>query len=283
MGSGYSVEGQVTGKEKFGGLQIEVIPSYRRNLNAWGYAPKPGEPEQAYFPELDEEKTPADLGLKPSDKLRVHPYPPFAMVPIQISNLPKRNSSNKIYLDVPGSEDPPIRLGRLLPEYARLDFSGRLLSMMETRASEPRFNSHPSQVHINSDALQVKARNLRAMGLSAGGKLVQDIVRDKNAVAIWNLQNAKLVNVHIIDPASCEQATHIVPEPPMDTQTYIDADLPFFVVEENADNRLDEGDFHHVVSVSEMHKKIGVTTQSEFNPNRPKMCEECLLRLCDCM
>lgn len=121
------------------------------------------------------------------------------------------------------------------------------------------------------------------MGLAAGGKLIQDIVRDNNVAAIWNLQNAKLMNFHILDPVTCEQVTHIVPEPPIDARTYINADLPFFVVEENTDNRLDEGDFGQVVSVSEKDKKIGVTTEPNFDPSKPKMCEECSLRLCDCM
>ena len=45
MGSGYTVEGQVTGEEKFGGIQIEVTPSYRRRgYSFWhmsGYAKSP--------------------------------------------------------------------------------------------------------------------------------------------------------------------------------------------------------------------------------------------------
>lgn len=69
----------------------------------------------------------------------------------------------------------------------------------------------------------------------------------------------------------------------MDAQTYIDAKLPFFVVEEDADNRLDEGNLDQVASVSEMDKKIGVGTESDFDPNKPNMCEECSLRLCDCL
>ncbi len=45
MGKGYTVEGQVTGEEKFGGLQIEVLPSYegfgkkrfaRKSKTGWG-------------------------------------------------------------------------------------------------------------------------------------------------------------------------------------------------------------------------------------------------------
>lgn len=53
------------------------------------------------------------------------------------------------------------------------------------------------------------------MGLAAGGKMTQDIVGDNNPADIWN---ATLLNVHILDPASYDQATHIVQEPPMDAQ-----------------------------------------------------------------
>lgn len=306
MGSGYSVEGQLTGKEKFGGLQIEIIPSYRQNLKVWAHAPKAGEPEKAHFLTLDEENTPAGVGLKPFDQLRAYPFPCKTTVPLNISDLAKKISSAKICLYVPHRLPPPCP-----PLYNRdirqalytgsFDLVDRVYPMENSFAPEAAHGPAPkillcskgrsycdetydsSIPGFKSATTHVKATNLRAMGLAAGGKMIQDIVRDNNEAAIWNLQKAKLMNVHILDPASCEQVTHIVPGPPIDAQAYIDADLPFFVVEENADNRLDEGDFDQVVSVSEMDKKIGITTEPEFDPNKPKMCEECSLRLCDCM
>ena len=42
MGSGYTVEGQVTGEEKFGGIQIEVTPSYRRRGCSFWYMSRYG-------------------------------------------------------------------------------------------------------------------------------------------------------------------------------------------------------------------------------------------------
>lgn len=320
MGSGYSVEGQLTGKEKFGGLHIEVIPSYRPNLKVWAHALKAGEPEQVHFPTLEEENTPAGVGLKPSDKLRAYPFPCKATVPLKISDLAKQISSAKICLYSPHRSPPPGHphpvddfftsqsgwkmsglsrkkrrsagrssdfdlIDRVHPMENSLDPDPDTATPLDLLyrteySDEPRVSSKPE---VGSATTHVKATNLRAMGLAAGGKMIQDIVRDSNEAAIWNLQNAKLMNVHILDPASCEQVTHIVPGPPIDAQTYIDADLPFFVVEENPDNRLDEGDFDQVASVSEMDKKIGATTEPEFDPNKPKMCEECSLRLCDCM
>lgn len=64
---------------------------------------------------------------------------------------------------------------------------------------------------------------------------------------------------------------------------YVDANLPFFVVEEQVDNRVDGGDFGNVDSVAAMDKKKGVTTEPAFDPSQPKMCKECETRLCDCM
>jgi hypothetical protein len=55
VGSGYTVEGQVTGKEKFGGFQIEVTPIYRRchSTSFWDPSKNP----------VHEHKTPENLGL----------------------------------------------------------------------------------------------------------------------------------------------------------------------------------------------------------------------------
>lgn len=357
MGSGYSVEGQITGEEKFGGLQVEVIPSYRRHLKMWGLAPKPGEPKQVDFGHRAEYHTPASLGLKPSDKLRTYSY---LEVPLKISDLPQSISSDKIrlfdashdaakvrgtnpYTDeleclpvVPEVSNPPrddfgskglklIRRKNHLNHqssktYARLiapiahsarrnDNSDKLqdndkpiapilpayacsrqtwkakkdLKRKSNSLSQHNDDTDTHQANDVSSTLHVKARNLRAMGLAAGGKMIQDIVRDNNTAEIWNLQNATLVNVHILDPTSCEQVTHIIQEPPIDAQAYVHAGLPFFVVEENVENRLNKGDFDQVVSVSEMDQKVGITTEPGLDFNKPKMCEECSLRLCDCM
>lgn len=92
--------------------------------------------------------------------------------------------------------------------------------------------------------------------------------------------------MHILDPASCEKVTHIVPPPPpIDAMGYVGANMPFFVVEEQVDNRVEGGDFDNVASVSAMDKKIvGVATEEpEFDPSKPRMCKECETRLCDCM
>lgn len=69
----------------------------------------------------------------------------------------------------------------------------------------------------------------------------------------------------------------------MDVKRYAKTGGQFWVVEEKVDERLDGGDFNNVKSVSQMDKHVGITTEPEFNPVRPKMCTTCEMRLCDCM
>ncbi|KAL4997886.1 hypothetical protein BDV10DRAFT_201560 [Aspergillus recurvatus] len=70
VGSGYTVEGQVSGKEKFGGIQIEVIPSYERYTHAFSYSTEKGFVEYAA-----EHNTPRDYALKDGDKVIMAPEP----------------------------------------------------------------------------------------------------------------------------------------------------------------------------------------------------------------
>jgi hypothetical protein len=75
VGSGYTVEGQKSGEEKHGGIQIEIIPAYQKNVAKW-LAATEGEALQNVCLYLDEAKTPAELGLKTGAKIRS--YPPDA-------------------------------------------------------------------------------------------------------------------------------------------------------------------------------------------------------------
>ncbi len=90
MGSGYTVEGQKTGVEKFGGLQIEIIPSYEERLRT--FLPEPtGSSTLNDLLDLscilDEEKTPLELGMRPGAKIRSYPSMPTYWASCVISDL----------------------------------------------------------------------------------------------------------------------------------------------------------------------------------------------------
>ncbi|KAG9190472.1 hypothetical protein G6011_08560 [Alternaria panax] len=146
-------------------------------------------------------------------------------------------------------------------------------------------------LETNLDHLNiVETKDVRAMGLAAGGNLItlilwiQDIYKDDDATTIWNHAAARILHVHILDPVSCEKVTHIVSTPPpTDARACTEAGGQFFVTEEKVDERLDGGDFDNIKSVSQMDKHIGIGTEPEFDPSKPRMCTACELRVCDCI
>lgn len=89
VGSGYTVEGQKTGEEKHGGLQIEIIPAFRQTPTRWLAATV--KPEYALYEDpdlyLDETKTPAELGLEVGSKVRVYPSPATYTVPVEVRDI----------------------------------------------------------------------------------------------------------------------------------------------------------------------------------------------------
>jgi hypothetical protein len=93
VGSGYTVEGQKTGEEKHGGLQIEIIPSYEKNLRIWTKSSDvPTNPDKlldffASSSTLAESLTPAELGLSPGAKVRSYSAPAILNVHCKISDL----------------------------------------------------------------------------------------------------------------------------------------------------------------------------------------------------
>ena len=177
------------------------------------------------------------------------------------------------------SKHSPLRLGvdhyteeeltKILPQSRNLLLPQS--PMFGAGASDPR-------------SVDVKPVDLQAMGLAGGGKIIQDILEDTNPANCWNKSQSKLINIHILDPMSCEKVTHVVPlPPPIDAKAYTDAKIPFYTMQEDVDGRLGEGDFEGLKSVSEMDEAVGVTTEAEFDPLKPQMCTECEKRLCDCM
>jgi hypothetical protein len=89
LGSGYTVEGQKTSEEKYGGLQIEVIPEYQTNLRLW-VADGDVSSKSNHISEM---KTPADEGLSPGSIVRSYPAVTAELVPCTIDDMIAENAS----------------------------------------------------------------------------------------------------------------------------------------------------------------------------------------------
>ncbi|CAN9137106.1 unnamed protein product [Alternaria alternata] len=295
LGSGYTVEGQKTSKEQHGGLQLEITPELFPKQRLWSYGKDKHIVKSARgFPSgLDEMKTPEQLGRNIGDVLRSYPADSIYEEPLKIKHLAK-----------PGSGSPGQLPMAPIKDTLEIPSASALHSLLPEQVTE--FSSKTESLDYNSEdntkrELEVNdARDISAMGLAAGGKLsrakytfvlllltqnvVQDIYKDPYPATLWNHSAARILHVHILDPVSCEKVTHIVPRPPsMDAKAYTEASGQFFVVKEKVDERLHGGDFDNVKSVIQMDQQVGISTEPEFDPTKPKMCTTCELRLCDCM
>ncbi|OJJ63984.1 hypothetical protein ASPSYDRAFT_26018 [Aspergillus sydowii CBS 593.65] len=286
LGSGYTVEGQVSGKETFGGIQIEVIPSYE--CNSYTFKHRDGQDKHV---DIAENSTPRSRGLKNGDMIKMTPEPSTFRGLARICDLLDDGESldgiQKLHLMAGylspsglGGSARSSRRRRLVEPWRYLSNQGALYprSYRSTR-SEVRRDSNPTHAH-NPERPQ-------EMGIAAGGKLVQDIVRDKSPNYIWNKARAKLVHIHILHPSFFEAVTHfLAPKTPISTQEYLAAGIPFFAVEEDPDQRLDGSEvLAGVKSVSAMDSHVGVQdgSSTDFDPLKPKRCTKCAVRLCDCI
>ncbi|KAF2021493.1 hypothetical protein BU24DRAFT_417132 [Aaosphaeria arxii CBS 175.79] len=152
------------------------------------------------------------------------------------------------------------------------------------KVSDKKSESKPEPELPKIEDLEIK--DLKAMGLAAGGKLIQDVYVDSHPAHIWNHGASHTLNVHIFSPPDFEAITHIVPAPPPPSaEDYAKKGGAFYVVEEKVDDRVEGGDFEGVDSVSKIDKKklAEAKEDDEFDPKKPVMCKVCEIRLCDCI
>lgn len=275
VGSGYTVEGQITGEEKYGGIQMEIIPSYHTGRWIYSY-----EDQEGIWKNLEEGKTPKDYQLVDGDQVIMKPRMPTKR-PAQIRDFFKPDEIGEYIENL-------VLENQVFPESlmigarpATTQYGGYLRESRETpSAAVEEHKVRPSYGPTVKEPIQ-------EMGIAVGGRLIQDIYEDGYPRYIWNKSRTRLVNIQIFDSLTFEAVTHIVPPmTPITAQTYIDAGLPLFAIEEEVDRRLDgEENLKGVKSVSMMDEVVGIGSGSdaEINPSKPKKCEICGIRLCDCV
>lgn len=310
VGGGYTVEGQITGEENFGGIQIEVIPSYKKlNRMRFSY-----ETEEGMRRNIEEAQTPRDYGLVGGSKISAVPNPSAFVRPTKIRDFYSEGEVGggvqclllKVSLSMTGDQRAvtDLILKAEYPDYSResrenthwfglgshtdlvaercpvIPRCGDLTSLNKDFNEQRGFGS-------SGDRIAVSFQGYAPMGIAAGGKLVQDIYADTNPKHIWNKSNIRLVNIHILNSFTFEEVTHIVPPPtPITANMYNDLKLPVFLLEEELNDRVDGGNsLKGIQSVSAMDKKMGIdgSSNTTFNPLKPKKCGTCEVRLCDCM
>ncbi|KIW86331.1 hypothetical protein Z517_01727 [Fonsecaea pedrosoi CBS 271.37] len=330
LGSGYTVEGQKTGEEKHGGLQIEIIPAFQERLRTWA-KDQTGDIKASdlEYGRLNEHSTPRQLGFGVGNTIRLYPEKAVEYVPATVADMvggaqvdedcPVSISCLLSWKYMSSYSDAPRRPQGVYQSIESMGVESALANhgfehMMATSSAYTRGESlsmadqglpalaaadegfdagefeaatyqdmsREPQMNAAESKPTITTKDLKAMGLAAGGKLVQDIYRDHNPASIWNTEAARLVHVHILDPASCEAVTHVVPPPPpIDAMGYVEEGGAFFVVEEQPENRVDGGDFDNVKSVSAMDQQKGVQSEPSLDPSQPTRVRPCDHQFCN--
>jgi hypothetical protein len=199
LGSGYTVEAQVTGADLIGGLQLEVTPAKEGIVDQEDeihvILPKPaGTP---FFDLFVKTLTGKTITLRASDLHTVY----------EVKSL------------IQDKEGIP-------PDVQRLVYNGKSLRNFRLIDS----------YGITSGSTIVLVLTLRGggditnqMGIAAGGLIKQSIVKDDNDPTIWDSDCGTIFNVQILNSAVFEGVTgKAPPETPIDSQTYADHKFPYY-------------------------------------------------------
>jgi hypothetical protein len=215
LGSGYTVEAQITGADLIGGLQIEVTPSTR--VPPVKIEPKPaGTPHFQIFVKT----------LTGSN------------VTLDVSEL---HTVAEVKLLVEGREGIP-------PDQQRLIYAG--VALEDGRNITFYKIMRDSTVHLvlrlcGGGAVEPQ------MGIAAGGLIEQSIIRDDNDPAIWEPENGTIFNVQILNSAVFQTVTgRKPPKTPISARTYASYGFPYYAIYDEKPSGV-TGDFSGVKSVAE--------------------------------
>ncbi|KAI1122330.1 hypothetical protein F5Y10DRAFT_271175 [Nemania abortiva] len=226
LGTGYSVEAQLTGREVVGGLQFEITPSLPKKWNSY----------PAY-----------------------NPFGDFAIVVKLVTGetMPVGCSS----ADTVDSLKQTIqRMEGILVDDQRLVYAGKQMECGRTLSD---YNIQKgSMVHLVS---RLRGGGWKGpMGVAAGGKIDQVIKADDNDPTIWAKDSTITIPVHILTTTMFRDVTgQSAPPCPISASTYASANLPFFNLSEEPSGIT--GDFEGVKSINAINIERGIASGEESN------------------
>lgn len=102
---------------------------------------------------------------------------------------------------------------------------------------------------------ELTLRDQEKMGIAAGGRIKQSIVRDTTAPTFWDGARTTTVDMHIVNSTAFKQITGMdPPETPITAKTYEKAGLPYFDIWNEKPSGI-KGDFEGVKSVNQLNKE----------------------------
>ncbi|KAH6902474.1 hypothetical protein BKA70DRAFT_1520857 [Coprinopsis sp. MPI-PUGE-AT-0042] len=280
MHKGYTVEEQVTGESKVGGIQFDIYPR-RSTSNGQFYKEIGGDGEEQPSWErcVESIATPEELETLFFSSKRWEALGCISSSPS--SNWTAAGYAQRL------SPHPIIQaIYREPPSLAFSDFSFGVQSSLE--------GYERAGIRISSSSMASSRRQL-ALGISAGGRIKQRIYHDTESIRVYNEQLAQRCHIHIVSPTFWEDLTGILPPAtPVTRDIYVRHGIPWFSLFDDYVASITETSqtLAAVRSVSdldtlEMQKAAREAQDAVIDPDSPPFCPQhrrsrsvCVFRPC---
>lgn len=231
LGTGYSVEAQITGLDLIGGLQVEVTPV------------------KEDFTTPDTNFNHMSAPFVPTGPVVDHSMPGLPRFLLTVRTLTGEHTTFKV--SGPHTVDHVKEMIQdsegIPPDQQRLKYQGKQIEDGRTL----------SEYGIKHDCLVCMVFRLSGggypvaeMGVAAGGLVKQSILRDYNDPEIWDPASGTIFNVQILNSAIFKTVTgEEPPMTPVTAETYAQHGFPYFAIYDEKPSGI-SGDFEDIQSVA---------------------------------
>lgn len=244
LGMGYTVEGQVTGEERFGGVQLV------------SFDPRPG-----MFPER-----PFELDRR----FRVEQYPLWIRKEIGSYWSSCRNYPEQVALAQRAGVDvhEAYNIARLVLPNGEIRPPVSPRGVLRGGLIRARSAGHGPMMKMARAGGNMARLGSAEMGLAAGGKMHQKIYDDPYGVHTWDSSNYGRVYVHIVNSEMYKEITgRPAPDSPVTADAYRRRGIPWFDLYDEHYRDVEASDvLAGVKTVQEMDEQHGFTGLQDDTP-----------------
>jgi hypothetical protein len=224
LGLGVTAEGQITGKEEFGGLQLEVLPMLLERFEK----KFPKVPQVPQSQRLMRGIRPMSAGFSPPGTYYNNSK---GMMPMATASAVTKSSS-KVSLSDSSFYSPQLSVDSLS---FNCDLERATMDCMEG-----------GEIGAQLD-----------MGLAAGGRMRQQVFKDPHGIECWDTKNKTRVYIHMANSIGWQHVTGTLPpHPPMSASDYTSHGYPWFdYYSEGAKSHVGTDKLKGLKSLAELQKE----------------------------